>query len=222
MQQMTMSKPRCHPIVSYFDKRVCKICGRKFRSSNISTMKTHFIEKHNEIWCQIRYHPFNRSETVIKTHPVTFYFRENKCLVCGYMFRTNPKVSTMKKHFITEHNDDWKEYVKNGKFNEKLLLERETVKKSAKKPDTSNVIRKVQNTKSVKKKNIVRGNKKVKKPYVIVKKSDPPVTGLNREIMDRYFNQYDMIDMFRCNFCKEVISPELLRLHLILKCKRRL
>ncbi|CAG8840822.1 20614_t:CDS:1, partial [Racocetra persica] len=101
------------------------------------------------------------------------------------------------------HNDDWKEYVKNGKFNEKLLLEQETGKESVKKPDISDPIRKVQNTKSVKKKDIVRGNKNVKKPHVIFKKSDPPVTGLNCEIMDKYFNQYDMIDMFRYNFCKE-------------------
>ncbi|CAG8814408.1 21213_t:CDS:1, partial [Racocetra persica] len=186
------------------------------------TMKTHFIEKHNEIWCQIRYHPFNRPRADNKKHSIIFYFRKNKCLVCGYMFQTNPKVSTMKKHFATKHNGDWREYVKNRKFNKKLLLAQEIVKKSVKKPDTSNPIRKLQNTKSVEKKNIVRGNKNFKKPYVIVKKSDPPVTDLNREIMNKYFNQYDMIDMFCCNFCKEVISPELLRLHLILKCKHRL
>ncbi|CAG8846032.1 35721_t:CDS:1, partial [Racocetra persica] len=90
----------------------------------------------------------------------------------------------MEKHFATKHNDDWREYVKNGKFNEKLLLEQETSKKSVKKPNTSDPIRKLQNTKSGEKKNIVRGNKNVKKPYVIVKKSDPPVTGLNREIMN--------------------------------------
>ncbi|CAG8843657.1 23645_t:CDS:1, partial [Racocetra persica] len=112
-------------------------------------------------------------------------------------------VSTMKKHFATKYNNDWREYVKNGKFNKKLLLAQEIVKKSIKKPYTSDPIRKLQNTKFVEKKNIVRGNKNIKKPYIIVKKSDLPVIGLNREIMNKYFNQYDMIDMFRYNFCKE-------------------
>ncbi|CAG8844064.1 15987_t:CDS:1, partial [Racocetra persica] len=129
-------------------------------------------------------HPFNRPRADNKKHSIIFYFRKNKCLVCGYMFRTDPKVSTMKKHFATKHNDDWKEYVKNGKFNEKLLLAKEIVKKSVKKPDTSDLIQKLQNTKSVEKKNIVRRNKNVKKPYIIIKKSDPLVTGLNREIMN--------------------------------------
>ncbi|CAG8815957.1 18558_t:CDS:1, partial [Racocetra persica] len=60
----------------------------------------------------------------------------------------------MKKHFTTKHNGDWREYVKNRKFNEKLLLAQEIAKKSVKKPDTSDPIRKLQNTKSVEKKNI--------------------------------------------------------------------
>ncbi|CAG8504543.1 8812_t:CDS:2 [Racocetra fulgida] len=119
----------------------------------------------------------------------------------------------MKKHFAMNHKDDWQEYVQTGKFNIRLSRSRNTgkkvVKKVVKNPIVSNHDQEILSSGFVKEKKLL-SKKNLKISSDIAKKNDSKQIDLDHKIINYYFNQYDMISIFRYNFCNEVVQPELL------------
>lgn len=215
-----MSKTYSHPVTSYYVNRVCKICNHKLKySSGIITMKSHFISKHEKEWLQIRKHRFIGGKTPTKNHPVTKHFNKNQCLVCNYEFRVKPKLTTMKKHFIKNHREEWNTFVRMNEFQINSQKKTQNVtKEPSKKPTQVRLIKpkpKLTNISSEKKFNAVTKRSKQPDP---IKKHDTTST---RYESYAYFNQYDMLKMYRCDTCYEVVQPELLDLHVKLGCKKR-
>lgn len=120
----------------------------------------------------------------------------------------------MKKHFVDTHKTDWDTFVKTKKFMIKLLQKRtqtQVVKKPTRKPKPKNTVLK-------KKPKVV---KKIFKKPTIVREQRLPLFGYDIQNVNHHFNQYNMLDMYRCNICHEVVQPELVFLHARLGCRKR-